>query len=554
MNSLIKLIPSWTIATGLLALGACEGPRRMAPTVPALAPPSASSSPSPGSRLLEGPAAAASEAGAGALGVLLEEFAAEGDRPGAFVEPGSGECMLLHARGSEGIDDLDLLVFSEDGSPVAVDEAPDPAPALLLCPPHGGRVFAMVRVMTGRGRVALGAQPVPLGAALRVGKALRARSGPAEGGWPGLDEKAQAVRRRVGGRWRELRRALLPAEARAPGYVTEAIGPGRCLLWMAVPSEETSELDAALLDGEGRAVGRATELGRVRLSVVCSATPTSATLELRPRIGAGVIAVVIASSEPGSEADIEARVERLDLAPTGAPEVTLGPLQAALKGAGYEAPAQRIQGVASSGKRASIPLQLAPGCARIDVGGGAPLSGLGVSLWTEGGALLGQGEGGALASFFGCSAGGPARLEVEALLRPGPFLVELRPEAAPPELRGLAGGRLLSRMNTPGVIVRPSELTGVQRLPLRPTSTARAPLTLAAGQCLTQGAALEEGTGLELRVLESSTQEELARGGGTFATTAHLCARDRPLTLWVEARMIAGEGTVLLASHRVVAR
>jgi hypothetical protein len=565
-NTLNKWIHTkFSVGLGLLgALAGCEAPPKMRPSVPRLPEPAASEAPrsaeaSPGYRLLAGVGAVAAAEGAGEMTVLADDFLAEGDRLGAFVEPPEGACLLAFARGSEGVDDLDLLAFNDEGSPLAVDEAQDATPALLLCPPHGGRVYLMVRGMTGRGRVALGAQPVPLGAALRVGKALNARGRPGASGreaevWPGLDEKVAAARRAVGGKWRELRRVALPAEARAPGRLTEHLDAGGCLLWLVTPSEETSEVDGQLLDGEGRAVGRASELGRDRLGIVCSEQPTSTGIELRPRIGAGVLAVVVARSVPGSEPDIEARVERLDLAPTGAPDATLAPLGRKLQAAGYGAASQRLSGAARSGQRTAVLLKLAPGCMRLDLGGGAPLAGLSASLWSEQGALLGQAEGGASLTLFACGGGGPARLEVEASQRPGPFVLELRGEPAPAGLHDLAGGRLLARFNAGGEVVRASMLAGIHRAPLTATTTARTTFLAANGRCIEVGAAIDGGAGVELRLLDATTQEELAHGAGTHATAARTCASGEPRTIQAEVRLAAGQGNTLMAMHPLGAR
>ncbi len=246
----------WPLLGASLLL-ACDSPPLMRPAVPAAAAPLAVASGAPGAaaaqKLLFTAATAATAAGAGALSVVAAELAAEGDRVGAFVEPPEGACLLALARGAEGVEDIDLLSFNDEGTPLAVDEATDPSPALLLCPPHPGRVYLMARVMSGRGLVAVGALPVPLAAALRVGKALNARGRPGASGreaesWPGLDEKSAALRRGVGGQWREARRAAVPAEARAPGHLTEPIEAGRCLLIQATPSDETSDIDAQIRD------------------------------------------------------------------------------------------------------------------------------------------------------------------------------------------------------------------------------------------------------------------------------------------------------------------
>lgn len=542
-----------------LLLLACEQPPVMHPPParpPASAGPSAAGGHTPATRLLQTAATAALASGAGALTVVASEMLAEGDRLGAFVDPPAGECLLALARGAEGVDDIDLLSFNEEGNPLAVDEATDPSPALLLCPPHAGRVYVMARVMSGRGLVALGTQTTPLSAALRVGKAVNARGRPGASGreaeaWVGLDDKMASIRRGVGGQWRESRRVALPSEARAPGQLTEPLEAGRCLLIAATPSEETSEVDVQLLDSEGRALARATEIGRDRAVVACATTPTTIGVEVRPRIGAGVTAVVFARSVPGSEADIAARVERVDAFPTGTAESSLTRLGERLRAAGHNAPSSRARGEARAGQRSALTLTLPPGCARVDVAGGAPLAGLVAELWSEQGVALGHGEGSGAAALFACGPGGRARLEVEAQVRPGPFAVEVRSEGAEGALAGLPGGRLLARFNTGGDIVRAATLQNLRRLTLAPQSTGQADFRVPEGRCLEIGAAVgASASGLELRIFDASSREELAHGAAAGATATRVCAT-AATNVVAEVRIVAGQGDVVIAGRQV---
>lgn len=549
---------AWPLLGASLLL-ACDSPPLMRPAAPSAGAPLAVASGAPGAaaqKLLFTAATAATAAGAGALSVVAAELAAEGDRVGAFVEPPEGACLLAVARGAEGVDDVDLLSFNDEGTPLAVDEATDPSPALLLCPPHPGRVYLMARVMSGRGLVAVGALPVPLTAALRVGKALNARGRPGASGreaeaWPGLDEKSAALRRGVGGQWREVRRAAVPAEARAPGHLTEPIEAGRCLLIQATPSDETSDIDAQILDAEGRSLARASEVGRDRAAIVCASTPTSVSVELRPRIGAGVAAVVLSRSVAGSEADISARIERVDAFPVGTADEALARLGARLKAAGYGAPAGRAQGAARANQKSTAAVTLPPGCARVDVVGGAPLAGLVAELWSEQGQLWGRGEGGGAAPLFACGPGGRARLEVEAQLRPGPFSVEVRSEGADAALAGLAGGRLLSRLNASGDIVRAAALQGAQRVQLTPQAAGQAHFRVPEGRCLEVGAALGPGgAGVELRLLDGTSRDELAQGAAAWATAARVCVVNAT-DLSAEVRLSSGKAEAIVAGRLV---
>ncbi len=509
-------------------------------------------------RLLRATATAASEAGAGAVEVLGNDFAAEGDRVGAFIDPPADECLLLMARGSDGVDDIDLLTFSDDGTPLAVDEGQDATPTVMLCPPQGGRVYAMARVITGRGRVALGSQRVPRAAAERVGRATNARGRPGGGhreaeGWAGLEGHTSALERLVGGRWRPTRKAALAAEARSPGLVSEPLAAGRCLLILVTPSDDTSEMDVQVLDADGRVMGRGSEIGRDRGAVVCSTLPTKVGVEVRPRIGAGVAAVVMSTSVPGSEGDINGRIERLDAFAEGDASAALGRIGARLSAAGYGAPSARARGEARSGQRATTTLALPAGCTRLDVAAGAPPAGLVAETWSEQGHALGRVEAGAQGALFVCGAGGKVRLEVEATQRPGPFGVEVRGEPVDGALRSLAGGRLLGRLNAVGEVVRAGQLGDIRKLAVEAQRTASASLLAPVGKCVEVAVGLDDGSsGVELS-LSDAQGDGVARGAGSWATATRVCApagAPRPLTMQV--RVASGKGDAVMAT-RVVA-
>jgi hypothetical protein len=288
-------------------------------------------------------------------------MAAEGDRVGAFTPLPEEGCLLVYARGSEGVDDLDLLAFADDGTPIGSDEATDPHPAMLLCAPLAARGYVVARVAQGRGLVAVGAHVVPPSAAFRVGRALNARGRPGEPPkenevWPGLDAKATLLRRELGARWEELRRVAIPVDSRTPGRVTVPIEAGRCLAFLATPSEETSDLDVQLEGEGGRVFARAQDAGRDRTALVCSSVPSSVTIDVRPRVGSGLAAVVVARAMAGSEPDLIARAERVDLFPTRDLPVVRAALGSRLSAAGYGAPAGRAEGNALVGRRATTAL------------------------------------------------------------------------------------------------------------------------------------------------------------------------------------------------------
>ncbi|HEU4410685.1 MAG TPA: hypothetical protein VFS43_35855 [Polyangiaceae bacterium] len=511
---------------------------------------------SEGRRWVGGEVAKAAAEGAGPLSVVAAEAASDGDRVGGFVALPKRECLLLYARGSEGIEDLDLFAYGEDGALVGADEAPDPRPSLLLCPPLPGRAYAFARVASGRGFVALGAHLVPVEAATRVARAFNVRSrregNPAAEAWPGLDVKVQALRRQLGGRWEERRRSAALLDARSPTRLSTPLEAGECVAALSLPGEGVGPVELLALDGEGRVAGRATERVRDRSVLVCSSVATSVTFEARPHGGAGVGAFVfLYSGERG--ADLVARPDRIDLYPSGDVAAARAALAARLRAAGYGAPGSATLGQAEVGRRVSTPVALGAGCSRVDVVGGAPLAGVVAEAWSEAGALLASGEGGGGAALFVCAPAGKVRVEVEATARPGPFAIEVRREAqAPPALAqgGLAAGRLLGRFNAGADAVSAAQLGDLRPLSLDAAQRRAFDARVPERRCLEVGAAVGGGaTGVELRLLDGAGGAELARGRGPYATAARVCAGERPRALSVEVRLGAGKGEAVVASR-----
>lgn len=511
-----------------------------------------------GRRWVASEVAKAASEGAGPLAIVAAEAASDGDRVGGFVALPKRECLLVYARGSEGIEDLDLFAYGDDGALVGSDEAADPRPSLLLCPPLPGRAYAFARVASGRGFVALGAHLVPVEAATRVARAFNVRSrregNPGAEAWPGLDVKVQALRRQLGGRWEERRRSAALLDARSPTRLSTPLEAGECVAALALPGEGVGPVELLALDGEGRVAGRATERVRDRSVLVCSSVATSVTFEARPHGGAGVGAFVfLYSGDRG--ADLIARPDRIDLYPSGDVAASRTSLTARLRAAGYGAATVPTPGQAEVGRRASTPVALGGGCSRVDVIGGAPLAGVVAEAWSESGALLASGEGGGGASLFVCGPPGKVRVEVEATARPGPFAIEARREAqAPAALAqgGLAAGRLLARFNAGADAVSASQLVDPRPLSLDASQRRTFEVRVPERRCLEVGAAVGAGgSGVELRLLDGAGGAELARGRGPYATAARVCAGERPRSLSVEVRLSAGKGEVVVASRAV---
>jgi len=92
--------------------------------------------------------------------VIAVEAGVAGDRTAALLEVPADSCAVVIARATGSVEDLDLLAYGEDGAVLGTDEGPDKTPALLICPPHPGRIYVAARIASGHGLVALGAEPI----------------------------------------------------------------------------------------------------------------------------------------------------------------------------------------------------------------------------------------------------------------------------------------------------------------------------------------------------------------------------------------------------------
>src|SRR5262249_5687357 len=155
----------------------------------------------------------------------------------------------------------------------------------------------------------------------------------------------------------------------------------------------------------------------------------------------------------GAEPEIDANARILHITQTLDLDDAHREVERALKGSSYAAPKPIAKGTARVGVRTTLPLDLPAGCARIDVLAGKPMADVAASLWDDKGALLAEARGGTAAKLFPCGAGGPTKLDLEAMESPGPFAVELRKDAAAPPLlvsHPIAAARLLSRLEASG--------------------------------------------------------------------------------------------------------
>jgi hypothetical protein len=541
----------WVVLAVTLA-GGCmrRGPGTAGETAPGRF--GALEAPLAASRWLAPDSARARAAGAGESVVVAVEAGAAGDRVSGMLALPENECGLLIARASPSVEDVDLFAYGDDGSVLGADEAPDKTPALIVCPPHPARIYLSARIAAGHGLVALGAQRVAPGQAVRVARATGARGlvdDPKQRleAWPGLDDRLAEHRRMIGAKWQDLRRVAVPIDARMPTSVSAAIDDRGCVDVLVIPSDEVSHLDVAAVDLEGRIIGRAAAVGRDRALIVCAPSRAALTVEIRPHAGRGLAAVVISRLTEG-EHDLDAQALRYDLAPTGDLATAREKNAARLEHYGYDRVKAKVigEGALEVGRRASVAVDLPNGCARLDVLSGAPVRGIEAWLWSADGSLLASERGSGQVTLFACGRGGKVRLDTEALTRPGRYAVELRREGDTPKLldeHPLAAARLLGRMSSRGVIRSASQVGAARVVELSPARFETVDLLVPIGRCVDLTLALGPGaTGAEIRMVDTADGKELGLTRGTYSAGARACALDRTGTLNARAELRAGAG------------
>ncbi|HMJ11256.1 MAG TPA: hypothetical protein VK524_07595, partial [Polyangiaceae bacterium] len=502
--------------------------------------------------------ARASAAGADDSQLIALEAGAAGDRISGMVRVPEQDCVLLIARAAESVDDLDLFAYGDDGSVLGADEGTDKTPTLLVCPPHPARLFVSARVLGGHGLVAIGAQRVAPADAVRVGRVLSARGHAGEAsarlaGWPALDEALAERRRSIGSRWQDLGRLAAPLDPRLPTRVSAVVDANRCLDVLVIPSQEASHVDVSVLDMRGRIVARSTSMGRERTVLLCAPTRTPITLEIRPHQGRGVAAVLLSRSAEDSSRELGRRANVFELGALGDLDESRAKNQLRLEQAGYSRAKVLSQGALEVGRRTSVPVDLPPGCSRLDVLSGAPVRGVEAWLWAGDGSLVASDRGSMQATLFACTAGGKMRLDAGAMMRPGRYALELRKENRAPKLfeqAPLAAGRLLASMTARGAIQNAGELSAelVQLSSIRLDSV---PLNLAPGRCADVTVALGPGArGVEARLLDTASGSEVDFARGTYSASVKGCAPERaPFKLRLEMRAAAGDAAALVATR-----
>jgi hypothetical protein len=512
---------------------------------------------------LEADTRRASEVGAGAAVLVASGSGIPGDNVGGFVELPEERCVLLLARGSRGVEDLDLFVYADDGTILASDEASEKDASALVCPPHPSRAFVSGRIATGYGLIGVTAQEVALDAAAEVAALFDAQGKPEQpreidSSWQGLDDQLTEHRRQIGGEWQNLRRVALPVDPRVFVRVSAAVEANRCMDIFLIPSDEVAYLELDVLDDEGRWIGSGSGRGRERTLIVCSPEKRQLTIQSRPHAGRGLAALVISRSMEGGERLLTQAVTRYDLRPTGSLEDVRQSHARELESAGYGPGTLAYKGQLAVDRRFSLPLTLRAGCARVDVVTAAPIRSVHVWLWNAQGQLVGEDSQGAIATLFVCGDASKVRLDLETDSRAGEFAVEVRSSAVAPEAalqNPLAASRLLSLMQVRRSFRSLDALPKIGAIPVSNARLARLDFKVPGGQCLDLFAALgADVTGLEVRLLQvvgSEPTDEGDLGYGLDSARARWCAPlgDKESAISAELRANVGRGTALWSSR-----
>ncbi len=510
-------------------------------------------------RLLGELPARASRLGAGAASLVASAQAVDNGWVGGFVDVPRDACVLGYARGSSSVDDVDVAIYSEEGTALAVDEGRDVHPTVMMCSPHPDRVYLAAHVVEGEGLVAVGAQLVPKERAVIVARALGARGLAAQGprpadAWPGLDDAVRSHRAELGGTWQEFRRVALAVDARMPTYASMPIDAGECVDAVIVPDEDVALLDVEATDEQGRVVARAREGSGSRTLTVCSPIQIAGTLSVRPHVGRGLAAVVLARAPGDLSRDFSTLPDVAWVAPTEPLDKARSARDALLAKSGYESAVTATSGTLTLGHRVSLPLDLKPlagACGRIDIVAGAPLALVDARVWSDAGTLLASAEASSSLAVFVCARTG-ARLELETRGRPGPFAVTMRAERwkdAVFEAHPLAASRMLARAAMGPDTLLDGKEVAARELILDGERVTSWNENIQPGKCLRatlggQG----EGAGIEVRVFEGT--DEIDRGEAAHAVSVKACATpESPRAVRFEARASAGHMEAVLGER-----
>jgi|GEM_PF-3824356 len=467
-------------------------------------------------------ASVAGDAGAETLEVLSFGADRTGGRFEGFVRVSGEACVLLFARGSRSIDDVDLVAYSEDGTEYAAVERAADFPTTLVCPKEPVRLFVSASIIRGHGFVALGAQRVPAKSANAVTAATHAQpplgdSREIADSWPHLLDTIAAHRARLGGDWHETRRAPLPVDFRVESRISAEIPARRCLSALAVPAGEVRGLQLALTDRWGRDVARSSETIEAPHLTICSgehAEPVD--LKVRPLRGRGRGVIVLFQSAASSGR------ARLDSA--SAPVFLNDD-----RSRGTAVPAPKGEPIELQPGHIRTKTIASPACSMITIRTADSFGGFRAALRLPSGEVESTVHAGSQARLVSCR-NEPVDLELEALRSSGQVFVEVSSQKLPNEaLRTAphAAARLLESHWSHSAGRPLAKVQRIKAATLKPREPQRHSVSTGSGECLTiLVEASPPGAAIGARLLSRTNQRILDESEGDQGLRLRTCSAD----------------------------
>ena len=529
-----------------LGAGACAPAQNMLP-------PTANQRPSPQRWLLEDDARRAEIAGAERARVLVAEAGAVGDRFTGVVDVDERDCLLVLARASDKIADLDLYTYGESGSILSVDDRPDSKPTLLICPPHPRHIYVTARIATGQGVVVVGAHRVPIALASPVRHALQLRgddSGLDAGTPPDLEARVLSHHQTIGGKWVAVAQSSIVVDSRVPTVTGLSIQEGSCIDMLVVPTAHVSALDIELQDDRGRTLSRAPIADRERWMVACSREPRTVTLQIRPHEGYGSVVLLVSR---GTLEMGRATRQAIELSESQPLQVLTDVEHKALEHLGYSHGKLLGNFLIERGFQHRFVANGARGCTRFDVFAGAPSLGVQARVYTSNGELV-VSEGGTQHFPLLACLPGKITMVLETVGRGGPVQVEQRQDIADtPQALSFprAAARMFQRAYNLGLAKSFGQFSTVESTSLADEKVWERDITVEAGQCSGYFMALDgDAVGVDLRIVDAKTEEVLSGEQHTDTAHAEICAPsgEKAHSYRLRATVRSGKSAALLSA------
>ena len=497
----------------------------------------------------------AQAAGAESAKILVAEAGAVGDRFSSVVDVDENDCLLLMARASEKIADLDLYAYGEDGTVLTIDDRPDAKPTILICPPHPRHIYVTARIATGQGTVAIGAHRVARDKSNPVRHALQLSTGQkdseqSEIPQPDLEARVLTHHQTIGGKWITVAQSAITVDSRVPTVSGLLIQDDTCLDMLVVPSPQVFALDIELLDGSGRTLGRAPVADRERWLIACSHERRPVTLQIRPHEGYGSVVLLISRGTLEMGRSTRRAIEMSDNQPL---ESLVAEKHKVLERLGYSRESVLGQFWIERGFEHRVVASNDRGCTRFDVFSGAPSSGVQARLYTPDGDLL-TGDGDSQHFPMLACMSGKFTLVMEATGRGGPLVVEQRRETAKNPIAlnfPRAAARSFKRAWNLGLVKSFGQLTSLDSTWLLDERAWEREISLDPGQCKAYFVALDgDASGIDLRIIDIETGEIIGGEQHPDAAHAEVCAPagEKPRAYRLRATVQSGRSPALLSA------